>query len=256
MASFIRLIEQFAIVLYAACLVGVVWSIRSAWLAWRERSSTLYSLERETAAARIGRAVLSGLAFVGLGAAIFFVASFVAPTLPTDEPPTPTPPGPLVTLTPTGTPVPTRTPETTATPEPSLNPTLIGGATTEPPTRQPTSIPLPSAQCPDPRVQISAPGNRQVFSSSFQVYGTANIENFGFYKFVVNGPATNFEERTTGEVVRTPVVNNYLGTLDLTILLEAPGTYRFSLVAVDNVGNEAPHCTISLQFLPATPAPD
>jgi len=252
MASFIRLIEQFAIVLYAACLVGVIWSMRSAWLAWRERSNTLYALERETAATQAGRAVLNGLAFVGLGAAIFFVASFVAPTLPADEAPTPTPSGPLVTLTPTHTPFPTPTPETTATPDPLLHVTPIAVATILSPTPRP-AVSLPPAQCPDPNVQITAPGHTQVFSGPFQVFGTANIENFGFYKFVLNGPATNFEDRTAGEVVKTPVVNNYLGTFDPSLLLEAPGAYRFSLVAVDNVGNEAPHCAISLQFLPPAP---
>ncbi len=253
MASFVRLIEQFALVLYVACLVGVLGSLRAAWLAWRERNNTLYSLERETAAARAGRAALSGLVFVGLGAIVFFVASFVAPSLPADEAPTPTASGPLVTLTPTHTPFPTPTPEDTPTPEPLSTAAGTAVETSAPPTPRPTVAPFPPPQCPDPNVQISAPGHGQTFSGPFQVFGTANIENFGFYKFVLNGPATNFEDRTAGEVVKTPVVGNYLGTFDPTLLLEVPGVYRFSLVAVNNVGNEAPHCAISLQFLPPTP---
>jgi len=252
MAPFIRLIEQFAIVLYIACLAGVLASLRAAWLAWRERNNTLYSLERETATARAGRAALSGLAFVGLAALIFFLASFVAPKLPADEAPTPTPPGPLVTLTPTHTPFPTPTLQPTSTAEPSPGATGIPVETIPAPAPTPT-VPLPPAQCPDPNVRITAPGHGQIFSGPFQVFGTANIENFGFYKFVLNGPATNFVERTAGEVVEMPVVDNYLGAFDPTPLLEAPGAYRFSLVVVNNVGNEAPHCAISLQFLPPTP---
>jgi hypothetical protein len=248
MAAFIRAIEQFAIVLYAACLAGMAWSLRAVWLAWRDRSETLFALERETASARIGRGVLSALGFIGLGLIVFVVAQFVAPSLPAAEAPTPTPPGPLVTLTPTYTPFPTPTPPATPTIDPALEATLAG-ATLEAPTPLPSPIP-PPASCPDPSVQITAPRDGQTFSGPFQIFGTANIDNFGFYKFVLNGPATNFEDRTAGDVVTTPVVNNYLGTIDPSVLLQAPGAYRFSLVAVNNVGNEAPHCSITLQIVP------
>jgi hypothetical protein len=255
MAAFVRVVEQFAAVLYAACAVGVLWSIRAMWLAWRERDRTLYALERETASARIGRGALSALAFVGLGALVFFVARFVAPSLPAEEAPTPTPSGPLVTLTPSPTPFPTPTPSVTPTPDSSLDATALALTPVDTATPEPTTVPAPPASCPDPGVQITAPRDGDTFSGSFQVFGTASIPNFGFYKFVLNGPGTNNEDRTAGEVVKTPVVNDYLGTFDPTLLLEAPGAYRFSLVVVDNVGNEAPHCAITLRFA-AAPAPN
>ena len=255
MASFVRLIEQFAIVFYAACLAGVVWSIRAAWLAWRERGNTLYALEREAARSRAARALLTALGFFGLGVVIAVVAGVVAPALPVEELATPTPSVPLFTPTPTTTAVPTPTPQLADTPEPGTNPSPDVTAPIETPTPIPTAVVLPPAACPDPRVRITAPGDGQVFSAPFQIYGTASIEKFGFYKFVLNGPATNFEARTAGEVVKTPVVDGYLGMFDPAILLQAPGAYRFSLVVVDNVGNEAPHCTINLQFIPPTPAP-
>ena len=259
MADFIRVIEQFAVVLIAACLVGVAWSIRSIWVAMRERSNTLYALEREAASARVGRGVISALAFLGLGAAILFIAQYVAPSLPAVDSPTATPSGPLVTLTPSVSPFPTSTPVGTPTAEPALNLTVAAVETIETPTPGPTAIQLPPTVCPDPNVQITAPRHGDVFSGPFQVYGTANIQNFVFYKFVLNGPATNFRDQTAGEVVKTPVVNNYLGTLDdaiVSVLVETPGAYRFSLVAVNNEGNEAPHCAITLLFVLPTPAPD
>ncbi|HEY4689029.1 MAG TPA: hypothetical protein VIK33_06935 [Anaerolineae bacterium] len=254
MAAFIRAIEQFAIVLYGVCLVGVAWSVRAAWQANRERTQTLYSLEREAASTRIGRAVLSAAGFLVLGVLVFLVAQFVAPSLPTNLP-TPTPLGPLVTLTPTLTPFPTPTPQSTPTPDGTLNPTIGPAETVESPTPEPTPASIPPASCPDPNVQITAPRDGDVFSSAFQIVGTANIPNFGFYKFVLNGPFTNFEDRTAGEVVRTPVVDGLLGVFDPTPLLDAAGVYRFSLVAVDNVGSEVPHCSISLQFVRPTPSP-
>ncbi len=259
MSAFIRVIEQFAIVLVAACLLGVAWSIRSIWVAQRERSDTLYSLEREAAAVRIGHGVISALGFIGLGAAIFFIAQFVAPSLPAVDSPTATLSGPLVTLTPTVTPFPTATPASTPTPDLAVNPTVAAAEPIDTPTPAPTAIPLPPATCPDPNVRITAPRDGDVLSGPVQVYGTASIENFGFYKFVLNGPATNFQDQTAGEVVTTPAVDSYLGTLDdpiVSVLLQAPGAYRFSLVAVNNEGNEAPHCAITLLFLAPTPAPD
>ena len=251
MASFVRLIEQFAIVLYLACLGGLIWAVRSAWTAMQDRNTTLYALEREAAESRAGRAIVRGLAFIALGAIIYFIARVVAPSLPAEDAPTPTLAGPVMTLTPTSTPYPTPTLEPSPTPNGTIDATLRGVESIEPP----TPAPIPSASCPDPNVQITAPGNGQIFSGSFQVFGTANIPNFAFYKFVLNGPATNFENRTATDVFKSPVVNNYLGTLDPTIWLQNPGTYRVSLVAVDNVGNEAPPCAITLQILPAPPAP-
>ncbi|HLF25829.1 MAG TPA: hypothetical protein VJG32_05795 [Anaerolineae bacterium] len=255
MAPFIRVIEQFAVALYAACLIGVIWSIRAIWLAWHERKNTLFLLEREEASARIGRGLLSVLACLGLGAVVFVLTRFVAPALPIAEAPTPTPPGPLITLTPTNTPFPTPTLETTPTPEPSLDTSVTPVDTLPAVTPEPTTPPAPPAACPDPNVQITAPHDGDAFSGPFQIFGTANIPNFGFYKFVLNGPWTQYQDRTAGDVVRAPVSDSYLGTFDPAALLAAPGAYRFSLVVVDNVGNEAPHCSIAVQFLPPTPAP-
>ncbi len=259
MAEFVRVIEQFAVILYAACLVGVAWSIRSALAAMRDRSDTLYALERETASAQVGRSILSALAFVGLGAIVFLVTQFVAPTLPPADAPATTPSGPLVTLTPTVTPFPTPTPEGTPTPEPLPGVPSASVQPVEPTTPEPTAIPLPPASCPDPNVRITAPSDGAVLSGPFQVFGTANIDNFSFYKFVLNGPATNFQDQTASDVFKSPVVNDYLGTLEeplVSVLLQSPGVYRFRLVAVNNEGNEAPHCVITLQFLPPSPAPN
>lgn len=258
MAALVQAIERFAPVLYAVCLAGVAWSMRSAWMAMRERRDTLYSLEREAASARIGRGLLSALGFAALGAAVFVVAQVVAPQLPAGEAPTPTPPGPLVTLTPTITPFPTPTPISTPSPGPSPNATIAVIEPIETPTPAPTPARLPFEACPDPNVRITAPGDGTVLGGPFQVFGTANIENFAFYKFVLNGPATNFEDRTAGEVYKTPVVDSYLGTLDeslVAILLQFPGGYRLKLIAVNNEGSEAPACAITLQFLAPTPVP-
>lgn len=258
MVSLIRLIEQISPLLYMVFLVGVLWSIRNAWVARREGDTTLFSLERETASARVWRAFLTVLGFILLGLIVFFVSNYVVPTLPDEEVLTPTLSGPFVTQTPTSTPFPTPTFENTATSsDPQPESTAAPDAPVESPTPEPTPIPLAPRSCPDPNVQITAPRNGLTFSGPFQIFGTANIPNFAFYKFDISGPATNFQFRTTGDdVVRTPVGDGYLYEIDPIGLLQSPGEYRLSLVAVDNVGNEAPHCTITVFIVAAVSEPD
>jgi hypothetical protein len=147
------LVEQ-AWVFYAACAVGIIIYVLRAWSAYRERSLALFTLERETATARIIRAWAMVLVFAVIGALVFSSATFILPTLPIYsagtpastptlaagvEPPTlaiaPTPSptfGPLVAtftpeavvgsaVTPPPEPVESPTPEPTDTPEAAIS---------------------------------------------------------------------------------------------------------------------------------------
>ena len=101
-----------------------------------------------------------------------------------------------------------------------------------------------------PNVQIVAPIAGQAFSGEIQVRGTADAPNFAFYKFTLNGPATNNVTQTAGDVVRAPVRDGVLGAIDPTNLVSHPGVYVVGLVVVDNTGNELPHCTVSIVIQP------
>jgi hypothetical protein len=87
------LVDQ-AWVFYAACAVGVIIYVLRAWAAYRERNLALFTLERETATARIVRAWAMVLVFAVIGALIFASTTFILPTLPIfsagTPPPTPT----------------------------------------------------------------------------------------------------------------------------------------------------------------------
>ena len=154
-----RLVE-YAWVLYAACGIGVVIYAVRALTAQRERSLALFTLERDTATARIMRAWAMVLIFIAIGVVTFISVTVILPglsihnpeaPLPTAtlsagvEPPTPdvtstlfptialvTPASPLTATVPISTPLSSPPPEPTETPMVEL---------TETPTPEPTETP-------------------------------------------------------------------------------------------------------------------
>lgn len=158
------------------------------------------------------------------------------------------------------TPTPTREPAT-ATPRPTASPTTAATATPTPAvTREPitatatpeaTATPTAtaasgavSAVCPDPRAAITSPGVNEVLTGSFDVLGTAEHENFNYYKLeYAQGvdPNTQFAYLTD---VHSPVVDGVLGTFDTTAVDN--GLYMLRLTVVDNTGNFPEPCTVTV----------
>jgi len=139
---------------YAACAVGAIIYVVRALAAQKERSLAMFTLERETATARIMQAWAMVLVFVAIGAVIFASTNFILPTLPAHRPETPRPTStlsagvelstPAITPTPSptlGPPAPTFTPPATNTPLP----TPLPSGPTEPLTPAPTNTPETTA---------------------------------------------------------------------------------------------------------------
>jgi hypothetical protein len=248
MTFFVQLIANYAGLIYIACIIGVAFYVRDIVVARQELQQSLYSLEREAAGSRMWRSVMLLALLATIIGATLVLQNIVAPQLSSES--TSGTPTPAFTL-PTNTPTPTFQPTPTRTPRPPTavpgTPTPTGeGALTAPPT--PTL--LPPAACPDPNVQIAAPIAGQAFSGEIQVRGTADAPNFAFYKFTLQGPATNQVEQTVGDVYRTPSRDGVLGSLDGAALLQQPGTYVLGLIVVDSTGNELPHCTVPIVIQP------
>ena len=152
MTVLLQWLVEYAWIFYAVCVIGVAIYVVRALAAQRERRLALFTLERETATARVVRAWAMVFVFVAIGVIIFASTNFVLPSLsiagPANNSPTSTPssglepPIPGVTPTPSptiGSLVPTSTPTATATlvPTPSPLPEL-----TESPTPSPTDTPV------------------------------------------------------------------------------------------------------------------
>lgn len=254
MTFFVQLLVDYAGLIYVVCVVGAVLYLREIFAARQSGRKALYSLEREAAGARMARGTLMIGAFAAVALGTYLLTTYIAPTLQAAaEAATPTPQFVLPTKTPTPTyqPSPTRTPRPPETPVSDAPPATAAGpvAATEAPTPTP-AVPL-VANCPDPNVQLVAPVAGQTFSGPIQLRGTADAPDFAFYKFTINGPATNGVDVTAGDVVRTPMRDNVLGEIDGGALLAQPGSYIISLVVVDNTGNELPHCSVPILIQPA-----
>ncbi len=145
MTILLQWLVEHAWVLYAACAIGVVIYVVRALAAQRERSLAMFTLERETATARIVQAWAMVFVFVALGAAVFASTAFILPRLPIYGPGTPLP-------TPTlSAGVETPTSGITPTPSPTLGflaPTFTPPATSAPvstlPPPEPTETPMPA----------------------------------------------------------------------------------------------------------------
>ena len=235
MTTLVKLVSEYYVWLIGACILGILFYIGRAVMAHREKGRAIFTLEKEAAASTRLRSI--GMAFVLLilGAAIYFTAAYLEPNLdlPTEsEPtpivllqPTPTPTAGPPTITPT--PRPTRTPRPTQTPEVTLTPT-------------PKPVVLPN--CPNPLARLTSPTVNAVLKGAVEFRGSANIDNFDYYKFELR--AAGATDWSTLEMFKEPVTDGFLGTWNTSAL--PAGAYTFRLVVVDKTGNYPEPCEVNV----------
>jgi len=104
------------------------------------------------------------------------------------------------------------------------------------------SVPPPAASC----AHISSPRHGSTVSGRVSVRGTANVDNFWYYKFEYRRDDGQEHWITYDSVKYTPVVNGVLGEWDLNALQLPNGRYWFRVVIVDRTGNYPPPCEMRL----------
>jgi len=105
--------------------------------------------------------------------------------------------------------------------------------------------------CNNPLATVTQPQPNDKLAGAVEVHGTADIENFAFYKFEISGVNTNGAWVTLGAGV-TPTIASLLGSFDASV--HQSGDYAFRLVVTDNMGNFPPPCVIPVTLL-AIPKP-
>jgi len=235
MTTLVKLVSEYYIWLIGACILGILSYIGRAIMAHREKSRAIFTLEKEAAASTRLRSIGMVFVLLSLGGAIYFTATYLEPNLDLEtesEPaptvllqPTPTPtPGPP---TPTPTPRPTRTPPPTPIPEVTLTPT-------------PKPVVLPN--CPNPGIRLTNPTVNAVLKGPVEITGSANIDNFDFYKFELRPAGAS--EWSTLQSFGEPVTDGFLGVWDTSAL--PAGAYAFRLVVVDKTGNYPEPCEVQV----------
>jgi hypothetical protein len=217
-----RTLASYEPLIYIALAIGAMFAFRRMWRSWREWRDSVYGLEREFALRRLGQATAAAFLILALIFVEFFVATFIAPSLPaTDILATPTLD---LLLTPVGT----------------LSPEQATQSALSPVTQ---SVPSGMSGCVPDRIMITAPKPGAEVSGTIEIIGTANVPNFAFYKYEVAPLGT--QNWATISAERVSKKNEKLGEWNTVPLTN--GDYFLRLVITDNVGKSLEPCVIAVR---------
>jgi len=221
--SFFRAFEVWIYVLLS--LGGLIY-IRKFILAWQELRGSGFGLERENAQSRLNQAASMLVLILTMAITEFVLVSFIAPAVP----------GAIPLLTPTLNLLVTPTITLPAT-TPLANgeqPVITSSSTLTP-----TGV-FSNQGCVSGQIAISSPQDNQEVSGVVVVTGTANIPNFGFYKFEMKRPDET--AWLTIQAGNATAKESKLGDWDTRRL--SPGDYQLGLVVVDNQARASLPCIV------------
>jgi hypothetical protein len=222
MEEAVRFFKAYEIWIYALLALGGLLYIRKFIVAWADLRGAAFGLERESAQSRLNQAASMLVLLLSMAIAVFSMVSFVAPAIPSSSP----------LLTPTL--------DLLATPTTTL--AAAGEAMEAEETSLPSPTPIQQVGdgCIPGQLVITEPAFGAQVTDIVTLRGTADIQNFGFYKYEVARPGETVW--LTIQAGREPKQDGELGQWDTTTL--APGEYHLRLVVTDHEGNSLPPCTI------------
>ncbi len=220
MDAVLRFLAENEPLVYILLGLAALFAGRQLWRAWLEWQGAIFGLEREIAMQRVVR----GAAQLGLVVILFLsefvVASFVVPSSDALS----------VLATPTA--------DILFTPSPAVSGEV------------PAAPALPGETgCTPNQIEITEPVNGAKVNGLVTLTGTADVPNFGFYKFEMS--PLGVEQWTTILAGRTPIRDGELGRWDTSTLL--PGDYALRLMVTDAAGQALQPCTITLRVGGETP---
>lgn len=220
MGSLYRSLETYSPLVYIVFVMMGLYAFRRMWRTWREWHDSVYTLEREFALRRLGGATAFGFLVLLLFFGEFYIVTFVVPSLPAAD----------VLITPTL--------DLLAAPVGTVS---VDGVT---PLETPKTQSGMSGCVPD-QIMLTAPRPGDDISGTTTLSGTADIPNFGFYKYEIAPQGTN--NWTTISAGSKPVKDGELGQWDTTAITN--GNYFLQLVILDNVGQTLEPCVIAVRVI-------
>ncbi len=218
MGSIYRSLATYSPLIYIVLAIMGLYAFRRMWRTWREWRDAVYSLEREFALNRLGRATAFGFVVLLLFFAEFYVSTFIVPSLPASD----------IMVTPTldllATPVGTL-------PADGVIPLVTSEAQ------------IGMSGCVPEEIMLTSPKPGEEIKGTVTLTGTADIPNFGFYKYEFATAGT--DTWTTISAGTKPVQDDELGQWDTTA--RPNGDYFLQLVIIDNVGQTLEPCVIAVR---------
>lgn len=224
MVEVIQFFSDYAILIYFILFIALLFSLRRYSISRREQNEAVFGLELDLARRRSGKATIAILSICLLALGEFFLLIFLVPSLP----------GIMIISTPSrdqGLQLSSAIPEDTID---SLDEVISPGA----------SAKLTSSCIPG-QIMITSPKPGDQIRGTISLIGTADIPNFGFYKYEFS-PA-NAQVWTTIQAGRDPKHDTELGSWNTSEL--STGDYLLRLVVSDNKGLEFPACIVQIRVL-------
>jgi len=232
MEQALRFFRNNEILIYLGLGILAIYQLRKFFLAWNDLRAAAFGLERENAQASLNRTAGILIFLLVLGVSEFALVSFVAPSIS----------GVIPIWTPTVDLL--ATPTITLAVEASEESVDVSG------TPMPT-VQAESEGCIPGAIEILSPEDGETVSGMVEVLGTANIPNFGFYKFEMAALGdTSWLTIQAGETITT---EGKLGYWDTTTLNQ--GDYFLRLVVADNQGKTLPPCAVKVRVIPPPEEP-
>jgi hypothetical protein len=215
-----RTLATYEPLIYIVLAIGALFATRRMWRSWREWRDSVFGLEREFALRRLVQASGVALLILALVFSEFFIATFIAPSLPASD----------IMSTPTL--------NLLVTPVGTLSPGATALAVTQ-------AVPNGMSGCIPDKIMIDSPAPGDDVAGTISITGTADVPNFGFYKYEVAPMGS--ENWATIAANRSTVKNEELGKWNTASVTN--GEYFLRLVITDNVGASLEPCVIAIRVL-------
>lgn len=223
MGEILQFFKENEVFIYLILGIFAIWPLRNFISAWGELRNAAFGLERQSAQSRLNWVATILIFLFILGVGEFVLVSFVVPTVPDASP--------LVTPT----------LDLLASPTITLEANLSASNLTPVP-----SIETQAGNCVPGKVDILSPENGETIKDIVEIIGSADIPNFGFYKFEM--AAISDIAWLTIQAGETITQTGRLGYWDTTRL--SPGEYGLRLVVIDNQGQSTEPCMIQVRVDP------
>ena len=163
MSAVYRFLAAYEGLIYILLALGGLFAFRWLWISWREWRESVFGLEREFAMRRLSQALAVSLLILVLFFGELFLASFIAPALPSSD----------LLATPTL--------DILNQTEGALSGDPAVALTAAAPVSESSSV-LTSGCVPD-QIILTSPEPGGDVSGTVTLVGTVDIDNFGFYKY-------------------------------------------------------------------------
>jgi len=220
-----RFLVQYELFIYLILVIGVIFTARALWKAWKEWHSAIFGLEKELSfqKVRVSGALFIILMMIGLSQ--FCLVTFIVPFLPAN------------------TFRPTPTADLLQTPAATLSAQDMTAQVGTP------LAPAGTVGCIPNQLMISSPQPGTEVQGKITLTGTVDVPNFGFYKYEY---ATQGSEIWATIAAGNKIVSNgELGVWETSQLV--PGDYQIRLLVTDNLGKPLPACVVPLRVIAPSP---